>query len=140
TRYVAGDLLRNPAYADTVAELAANGPDAFYRGRIADEIVAAVAAQPRPGALSRADLAAYRPIERGALCRPYRVWIICVPPPPSGGVAVLQLLLMAEQTPDILKGPDSAEAWTAFAMLQRLMYADRDRYVGDPAFVRVPVQ
>ena len=63
-----------------------------------------------------------------------------MPPPPSSGVAVLQLLLMAERTPVLLEGPDSAEAWTAFAQLQRLMYADRDRYVGDPAFVRVPVQ
>ncbi|MDP2764572.1 MAG: gamma-glutamyltransferase, partial [Brevundimonas sp.] len=52
----------------------------------------------------------------------------------------LQLLAMAERTPDIRLGPDSAEAWTAFAQLQRLMYADRDRYVGDPGFVRVPVQ
>ncbi|MFP5297214.1 MAG: gamma-glutamyltransferase family protein [Alphaproteobacteria bacterium] len=140
SRYVAGDVLRNPAYADTVAEIAAGGPEAFYRGRIADEIVAAVGAEPRPGALTRSDLAAYRPIERGALCRPYRIWVICVPPPPSSGVAVLQLLLMAERTPAILEGPDSAAAWTAFAQLQRLMYADRDRYVGDPAFVRVPVQ
>ena len=139
-RYVAGDVLRNPAYADTIAELAAGGPEAFYRGRIADEIVAAVAAEPRPGALTRTDLAAYRPIERGALCRPYRIYVVCVPPPPSSGVAVLQLLLMAEHTPAILEGPDSADAWTAFAQLQRLMYADRDRYVGDPAFVGVPVQ
>ncbi|WP_374515184.1 gamma-glutamyltransferase family protein [Brevundimonas sp.] len=139
-RYVAGDTLRNPDYADTVAEIAAGGPDAFYRGRIADEIVAAVGAEPRPGGLTRSDLAAYRPIERGALCRPWRVYVICVPPPPSSGVAVLQLLLMAEQTPALLEGPDSAAAWTAFAQLQRLMYADRDRYVGDPAFVRVPVQ
>ena len=140
SRYVAGDVLRNPAYADTVAEIAAGGPEVFYRGRIADEIVAAVGAEPRPGALTRSDLAAYRPIERGALCRPYRIWVICVPPPPSSGVAVLQLLLMAERTPAILEGPESPEAWTAFAQLQRLMYADRDRYVVDPAFVRVPVQ
>ncbi|SFS30781.1 gamma-glutamyltransferase family protein [Brevundimonas viscosa] len=139
-RYVAGDVLRNPAYADTVAEIAAGGPEAFYRGRIADEIVATVGAGPRPGALTHADLAAYRPIERGALCRPYRIWVICVPPPPSSGVAVLQLLLMAEHSPTLLEGPDSADAWTAFAQLQRLMYADRDRYVGDPGFVRVPVQ
>lgn len=139
-RYVAGDVLRNPAYADTVAALAAGGPDAFYRGRIAREIVAAVSAEPRPGALTEADLAAYQPIERGALCRPYRIWVICVPPPPSSGVALLQLLAMAEHTPAVAEGPDSAAAWTAFAQLQRLMYADRDRYVGDPAFVRVPVQ
>lgn len=139
-RYAAGDVLRNPAYADTVAELAAGGADAFYRGRIAAEIVSTVREGPRPGALTEADLAAYEPIERGALCRPYRIYVVCVPPPPSSGVAVLQLLAMAELTPDIVEGPDSVDAWVAFAQLQRLMYADRDRYVGDPAFVGVPVQ
>lgn len=140
TRYAAGDVLRNPAYADTVAELAAGGAEAFYQGRIAREIAATVAAEPRPGALTVQDIAAYRPVERGALCRPYRIYVVCVPPPPSSGVAVLQFLAMAERTPDIDGGPDSVAAWTAFAQLQRLMYADRDRYVGDPAFVGVPVQ
>jgi gamma-glutamyltranspeptidase/glutathione hydrolase len=140
TRYVAGDVLRNPAYADTVAELAAGGAEAFYQGRIAREIAATVAEEPRPGGLTAADIADYAPIERGALCRPYRIYVVCVPPPPSSGVAVLQLLAMAEHTPDIDAGPQSAEAWAAFAQLQRLMYADRDRYVGDPGFVRVPVQ
>jgi len=139
-RYVAGDVLRNPAYARTVAELAAGGAEVFYRGRVAREIADTVAEAPRPGALTAQDIAAYEPIERGALCRPWRVYVICVPPPPSSGVAVLQLLAMAEATPDIALGPDSAEAWAAFAQLQRLMYADRDRYVGDPGFVRVPVQ
>jgi gamma-glutamyltranspeptidase/glutathione hydrolase len=140
TRLESGDVLRNPAYAETLAEIAARGADAFYEGRIAREIVGAVRQDPRPGALTVADLAAYEPIERGALCRPYRIYIVCVPPPPSSGVAVLQLLAMAERTPDILEGPQSADAWTAFARLQRLMYADRDRYVADPAFVGVPVQ
>lgn len=140
TRYVAGDTLRNPEYARTVREIAEGGPRAFYTGRIAQEIVGAVAAQPRPGGLSAADLAGYAPVQRGALCRPYRVYVVCVPPPPSSGVALLQLLAMAEHTPDITLGPDSAEAWAAFAQLQRLMYADRDRYVGDPAFVGVPVE
>ena len=140
TRYVAGDVLRNPAYARTVAELAEGGAEVFYRGRIAQEIAATVAEEPRPGALTVQDIAAYQPIERGALCRPYRIYVICVPPPPSSGVAVLQLLAMAEQTPDIALGPDSIEAWAAFARLQRLMYADRDRYVADPGFVGVPVQ
>jgi gamma-glutamyltranspeptidase/glutathione hydrolase len=140
SRYVAGDVLRNPAYAETVAEIAAGGAEAFYRGRIADEIVATVQEGPRPGALTEADLAGYEPLERGALCRPYRIYVVCVPPPPSSGVAVLQLLAMAELTPDIHGGPASADAWVAFAQLQRLMYADRDRYVGDPAFVGVPVQ
>ena len=138
-RYATGDRLRNPAYAVTLARIASGGPDAFYRGPIAEGIAATVAEAPRPGGLTVADMAAYRPIERGALCRPYRVYVICVPPPPSSGVSLLQPLAMAEQSPDIDRGPDSAEAWTAFAQLQRLMYADRNRYVADPAFVGVPV-
>jgi gamma-glutamyltranspeptidase/glutathione hydrolase len=138
-RYVAGDTLRNPEYARTVAEIADGGAQAFYSGRIAREITGAVAAQPRPGGLTAADLAGYKPVERGALCRPYRVYVVCVPPPPSSGVALLQLLAMAQHTPAITEGPDSAAAWAAFAQLQRLMYADRDRYVADPAFVGVPV-
>ncbi|HEV2081368.1 MAG TPA: gamma-glutamyltransferase family protein [Brevundimonas sp.] len=140
SRVVAGDVLKNPAYAQTVAELAAGGPDALYEGWIAAEILTAVGAQPRPGSLSAADLASYEPRERGALCRPYRLYLVCVPPPPSSGVAVLQFLGMAETVPAILEGPDSVEAWVTFAQLQRVMYADRDRYVGDPAFTGVPVQ
>lgn len=140
TRVIAGDVLKNPAYARTVAELAAGGPDALYEGRIATEILAAVGAPPRPGALTAADLAAYEARERGALCRPYRLYVVCVPPPPSSGVAVLQFLGMAETVPAILEGPESVDAWVTFAQLQRVMYADRDRYVGDPAFTGVPVQ
>lgn len=142
TRYVAGDTLRNPAYAQTVATIAHDGIQALRSGPIAEAIVETVRAEPRPGALSLSDLAAYRPIERDALCRPFRVYVICVPPPPSSGVALLQLLAMAETptaAPALAEGETSADAWTMFAQLQRLMYADRDRYVADPAFVGVPV-
>ncbi|CAN5330587.1 gamma-glutamyltransferase [soil metagenome] len=140
TRYVAGDVLKNPAYAETLATLATGGVDAFYHGAIADQIAAAVHEGPLPGTLTAADIGAYKPIERGALCRPFRIYVICVPPPPSSGVSLLQLMEMAERTPDLSTGPGDAAAWVAFAQLQRLMYADRDRYVGDPAFVGVPVQ
>lgn len=139
-RYVAGDVLKNPAYAETVATLARDGAGALYSGPIAEAIVEAVNQGPRPGALTLADLAAYKPVERGALCRPFQVYVLCVPPPPSSGVAVLQLMEMSEHAPDLAGGPNSAAAWVAFAQLQRLMYADRDRYVGDPGFVGVPVQ
>ena len=138
-RYQAGDTLRNPAYADTVRRLADQGPGALYGGPIGQAVAATVAEGPRPGGLTQADIAAYRPLRRDALCRPYRVYVVCVPPPPSSGVAVLQFLAMAERTPDLDKGADSPEAWVAFGRLQRLMYADRDRYVGDADFVGVPV-
>jgi gamma-glutamyltranspeptidase/glutathione hydrolase len=140
SRYVTGDTLRNPAYAQTIRTLAEGGVEGFLGGEIGRQIAATVAEEPRPGGLTFADIANYRPIERGALCRPFRVYVICVPPPPSSGVALLQLLEMAEKTPALDKGPNSPDAWIAFAQLQRLMYADRDRYVGDPAFVGVPVQ
>ena len=142
SRYVAGDTLRNPAYAETVATIARDGIEALRTGPIAEAIIETVRAEPRPGSLSDADLAAYRPIVRDALCRPFRVYVICIPPPPSSGVALLQLLAMAETptaAPVLAEGETSAAAWTMFAQLQRLMYADRDRYVADPAFVGVPV-
>lgn len=142
TRYVAGDTLKNPAYADTVATIARDGIQALQTGPIAEAIVEAVHAEPRPGSLSASDLAGYRPIARDALCRPFRVYVVCIPPPPSSGVALLQLLAMAETptaAPVLAEGETSADAWTMFAQLQRLMYADRDRYVADPAFVGVPV-
>ncbi|NSX32423.1 gamma-glutamyltransferase family protein [Brevundimonas vesicularis] len=139
TRYQAGDTLKNPAYADTVARLAQQGPGVFYGGAIGRDVAAAVREGPRPGGLTEADIAGYRPLRRDALCRPYQAYVICVPPPPSSGVALLQFLAMAEETPDLDKGARSPEAWVAFGRLQRLMYADRDRYIGDNDFVGVPI-
>ncbi|MFW2343151.1 gamma-glutamyltransferase family protein [Brevundimonas sp.] len=138
-RLTTGDRLVNPAYAATVRRLAAGGPRALYEGPIAEGIVETVAASPRPGGLTLDDMATYEPKVREALCRPYRIHVVCVPPPPSSGVSLLQLLAMAEHVPEVSAGPDDAGAWVAFARLQRLMYADRDRYVADADFVQVPV-
>lgn len=138
-RYQAGEVLRNPDYARTVRMLADQGPGALYGGPLGQAVAEAVAEGPRPGALTAADIAAYRPLRRDPLCRPYRAYVVCVPPPPSSGVAVLEFLAMAEHTPDLDKGADSPEAWVAFGRLQRLMYADRDRYIGDADFVGVPI-
>ena len=89
TRYQAGDTLKNPAYADTVARLAQQGPGVVYGGPIGRDIAAAVREGPRPGGLTEADIAGYRPLRRDALCRPYQAYVVCVPPPPSSGVALL---------------------------------------------------
>ena len=138
-RVETGDVLTNPAYAETVRALAAGGARALYEGPIAEGIVETVGEAPRPGALTLEDMAGYQPKVREALCRPYRIYVVCVPPPPSSGVSLLQLLAMAEHVPAVSAGPDDAGAWVAFARLQRLMYADRDRYVADADFVHVPV-
>lgn len=130
-RIDAGDTLRNPAYAAFLRRLAAEGPDALYTGETAQRIVARVREGELAGALTQADLAGYRPIVREALCGGYRVYIICSPPPPSSGVGLLQLMAMIERTDIAARGPGDAVAWVKYAEASRLMYADRDAYVGD---------
>ncbi len=139
-RLTTGDRIKNPEYADFLRRLAANGPAALYSGSTAAKIVARTRAAPLEGRMTLADIANYKPIKREALCNPYRVYLVCVPPPPSSGVGLLQLLSMLEKTDIADRGPDDPQAWFLFAEASRLMYADRDQYVGDPAFASVPVR
>jgi gamma-glutamyltranspeptidase/glutathione hydrolase len=128
----------NPRYAATLRAVAARGADAFYRGEIARDLARAVRA--RGGDLTEQDLAGYRALEREPLCGPYREWRICsMGPPSSGGLAVLQILGLLERTSFARAPPHSAEAVHLFSEAGRLAYADRAFYVGDPAFVKVPV-
>jgi len=135
----AGDTLRNPGYAQTLRTIATEGPRALLEGPIAAKIAARTHEQPRPGTMTTTDLAAYRPHAADALCRPYRVYVVCVPPPPSSGVSLLELLAILERTDIASRGAGDPEAWFLFVEASRLMYADRDQYVADPAFVPVPV-
>lgn len=134
-----GDRLKNPAYAATLRRIAAEGPDALLKGSIAADLVARVREGPLPGAMTLDDLAAYRPRETPALCRPYRIWTVCVPQPPSGGPATLIGLGLLENTDIASRGPTDPKAWFELAEAERLMYADDLRYVADPAFVKTPV-
>ncbi|MEH3103147.1 MAG: gamma-glutamyltransferase [Sphingomonas phyllosphaerae] len=135
----AGDRLRNPAYAAFLARLADQGPDALYTGETARRIVARTTQGPLAGTMTLADLTAYHPVVREPICAPYRVLLVCAPPPPASGVGLLELLGLLERTDIATRGPNDPQAWFLFAEASRLMYADRDRYVGDPAFVDVPV-
>jgi gamma-glutamyltranspeptidase / glutathione hydrolase len=136
--YAAGDLLRNLPYADTLHRLALEGPDALYHGPIARDIVQRVHDGDLPGTLSLEDLAQYRPIESAALCRPWRRYVVCGPPPPAGSISVLEGLLLLEHTDIAQRGPSDPLAWVQIGAAERLLYADRNRYLGDPAFVAVP--
>lgn len=140
TRVQAGETLKNPAYAATLRQIAAQGPRALLELPLAGSIIRRVGTPPRPGAMSLADLSAYQPRIAEPLCGPYLVYLICVPPPPSSGVALLQMLAILDRTDIALRGPDDPQAWFLFAEASRLMYADRDRYVADPAFVEVPIK
>ena len=135
----AGDPFRNPAYAATLRQLVLKGPRTLLEPPLSDAIILRVGAQPRPGAMSRDDLRAYQPRVTNPLCGPYLVYVVCVPPPPSSGMALLQMLAILDRTDIALRGPGDPQAWFLFAEASRLMYADRDRYVADPAFIEVPV-
>lgn len=135
----AGDRLVNLPYADFLVRLAAQGPDALYTGGTAQRIVDKLREGALASSMTLADLAAYQPIKRDALCRSYRVYLVCVPPPPSSGVGFLELLGLLEKTDIDKRGPNDPQAWFLFGEASRIMYADRDRYVGDPAFAQVPV-
>lgn len=137
-----GATLTNPAYATTLRAVAERGAEAFHTGPVAAAIVSAVATAPNAaGDITTADIADYEPVTRAPLCSPYRDFRICgMGPPSSGGLVVAQTLAMLERF-DLGRGPGAAMGLRAMHLVaeaQKLSYADRDRYVADPAFVAVP--
>src|SRR5262249_23397580 len=132
----AGDVLTQPDLAATL-QLIAEGPDAFYKGRIADQLVAEMKAG--GGLITREDLAGYTARERKPLHGTYRgcdVW--SAPPPSSGGTALIEMLNILE-TFDLKKdGRYSAATLHRMTEAMRRAYADRARHLGDPDFVKVP--
>lgn len=138
----AGSTIKNPDYAATLRGIAEKGPDGFYSGPVAAAIVDAVRQAPNaPGDLSEADLSSYAVVEREPLCTRYRTYRVCsVGPPSSGGVAISQILQILEPF-DLGKVQDGrlpAQGLHLILEAQKLAYADRGRYIADPAFVSVP--
>ena len=132
-----GTVIVNPTLAATLRDIARRGPDAFYRGKIARDIVATVAHAATPGDLTAADLAAYRTKERPTVCRVYRRYRVCGMGLPSGDVAVLEILGLLQPF-DLKSHIADVTAWHLFAEASRLAYADRARYLADPDFVAAP--
>ncbi|WP_280264931.1 gamma-glutamyltransferase [Nocardia wallacei] len=147
----AGTNLTNPAMSKTLSAIASDGPDAFYTGAIAQDIVDATASTAggrTPGQLTLADLAGYQAKKRTALCTSYRDHEICgMPNPSSGGIAVaatlgilenFDLAALAPQGVDNNGGKPTPEAVHLISEAERLAYADRDKYVGDSDFIPLP--
>jgi gamma-glutamyltranspeptidase/glutathione hydrolase len=135
-----GERVVNAPLADTMQQLADKGGAILREGPIAKQMVARVRSHVRPGTLSLADLADYRPIKREALCGPYRVWTICgMGPPSSGGLAILQALAILEPFELWHDRPNDLRSVHLIAEASRLIFADRAHYVDDPAFTPVPV-
>ena len=137
--YEAGERLVQSDLARSLELIAEQGPDAFYKGAIADLIVAEMA---RGGGLvDAASLAAYEPAMRKVVRGSYRGYeVVTMPPPSSGGVHVLQMLNILENFPVSEMGAGSADSVHLLAEVARLAYADRSQYLGDPDYFDVPVE
>lgn len=136
-----GVRLRNPELAAVLRRVAAEGAEVLHYGDLARDIVAAVRREPSPGVLTEADLAAWQPVRRAALCGAYRNHRVCgMPPPSAGGGTVLSLLGVLERFELSALDPDSAFVTHLFAEAGRLAYADRDAWYGDPASMTVATQ
>jgi gamma-glutamyltranspeptidase/glutathione hydrolase len=136
-----GDRRTNPGYAATLRAVAKDGPTAFYSGKIAADIVAAVQTGDIKGDLSLKDLADYRALEKPALCGRFDVYRICsAPPSSSGGVAMNQIMSLYQAIVSKSDDFDDSTLLRDFVLAQQLGYADRDHYVADAAQVTVPVE
>lgn len=136
-----GHVLRNQQLANTLRAVAAQGADALHRGPIAEAIVQAVRTHPNPGGMTLQDLADYRAEQRAVVCVPYRGRSACgMGPPTSGGVAVGQILALLARFDLAALDPRGAEAAHLLAEAGRLAFADRNLYLADDRFVRVPLR
>ena len=143
--YPAGSTLRQPELARTLATIRREGPDAFYRGSIARKIDAEMdrtRAHPIPGdaaLLAGTDLRRYEAKWRAPLVGSFRGRkLVAMPPPTSGGIAVLEMLNILENFDNKASGQSSADTLHRIIEAQKLAFADRGEYVADPDFVRQP--
>ncbi len=132
-----GHLLKNPEYAATLRQVTEEGIDAFYSGALAEAIAKAVQAAPDGGALTVEDINNYEVIERNVICGDFRTMEICTTSPPSSGAA--QILLAGIYDHLTHEQSSSEDRIAAFVDAQRLAYADRDYYFGDPKSVDIPL-
>jgi gamma-glutamyltranspeptidase/glutathione hydrolase len=137
--YEPGDVLKQPDLAATLKKIAAEGPDGFYKGEVAEKIAASV--QEAGGSMTVEDLANYRAVIRAPVTGTYRGHeIVSMPPPSSGGTHIIQILNVMEGYPIGFLGHNSSDTIHLMAEAMKRAYADRSEYLGDPDFVDVPVK
>jgi gamma-glutamyltranspeptidase / glutathione hydrolase len=133
-----GETLAQPELKQTLERISKNGPNEFYEGETAKRFAAEMAKH--GGIITEADLKSYKAIERTPLKGRYKNYtVITAPPSSSGGIALLEMLGILEGTNYEKAGSGSASAIHYMAESMRRAYADRNEYVGDPAFVKVPI-
>ena len=139
----AGEMFRQPALAEVLTRIASEGDRDFYEGRTADLLVAQMDRGPIKGLITKTDLAAYQAVWREPLQADWRGYrVITAPPPSSGGIALMQLLLMKQEAGKLFAGVplNSPQYMHLVSEIEKRVFADRAEYLGDPAFVKVPVR
>ena len=137
--YEPGDVFVQPDLAKTLTRIAQSGAQDFYHGETARMLAADM--QAHGGTITLADLESYKAIERKPLAGKYRGYdIVTAPPPSSGGVGILQMLGVLEGTGYEKGGAGSAEVVHYMTEAMRRFFADRNQWMGDPDFVKVPVK
>jgi gamma-glutamyltranspeptidase/glutathione hydrolase len=135
----AGDTIVLGDLAKTLSAIATDGPDAFYKGWIADRIAEDMAAN--GGLITKQDLANYVAKERAPIKGTFNGFdIISMPPPSSGGVALIEMLNMLEAARLTEVPRSSVKAIHLVVEAQRRAYLDRARFLGDTDFVQVPIE
>jgi gamma-glutamyltranspeptidase/glutathione hydrolase len=132
-----GELVSNPDLAWTYGQIAAHGRDAFYRGEVANRILATIAAH--GGRMQAADLADFGAAWVDPISTSYRGWTVFELPPNGQGISALEMLNIMERFPLADMGHNSAPALHVMIEAKKLAYADMLRYVGDPEFSSIPV-
>ena len=136
--YEVGDTVTNPDLAKTLQLIAENGADAFYKGEVAEAIVAAV--QKHGGVMTTEDLANYKAEERVPVTGTYRGYqIISAPPASSGGTHIVEALNVLENYDIGGMEVNSAEYLHLFSETFKACFADRAAYMADTAFAEVPL-
>lgn len=136
--YQQGETLKQKDLAWTLKQIARQGAKGFYRGAVADRIVAEM--ERGNGLITHEDLAGYKVVERQPVSGSYRGYqVVSMPPPSSGGVHLIQMLNMLEGWELNALGHNSAAYIHALTEVMRRAYADRSKYLGDPDFYDVPV-
>jgi len=134
----AGDLLVQKELGQSLRLIARDGAKAFYEGEIGQKIAAEMARHGSPMRLQ--DLRDYQVVEREPVRGSYRGYqVVTMPPPSSGGAHLVQILNIMERWPVKDWGPNSAQTIHHMAEAMKLAYADRAEYLGDPAFVHIPL-
>jgi len=136
-RPAVGDTFKNPALAESLRQIATNGRDAYYKGKMATNLVKFL--QEQGGAHSLEDFAEYEPEWVEPISTTYRGWKIYELPPNGQGIAALAMLNIMEHFPISDYGHNSAAALHVMIEAKKLAYADMARYVGDPRFGPIPV-